>query len=202
VNTKATLIRKLKTSKEYRDAFVDSEISVGLPFQIRALRDSRGWSQKDLADATSMLQPRICAMEQAGYGNFTLNTLKKLAAAFDVALVVKFAPFAELIKWAESFSPDTFAVPSAADDPMLTKNQDLTDPRVVQSDLPAITDHQLQQLAQEAYASANQTLGGLRAAAMQGMQGNSPNPSQTLAGRLQAPPGGAEMAALSARAAA
>jgi transcriptional regulator with XRE-family HTH domain len=124
-----SLIRKLKKSKEYRDAFVDSEISVGVPFQIRALREQRSWSQKDLADATSMLQPRICAMEQAGYGNFTLNTLKKLASAFDVGLVVKFAPFGELVNWADNFSPDTFSVPSSVHDPVLkgdARKPDLT----------------------------------------------------------------------------
>jgi hypothetical protein len=137
-------------------------------------------------------------MEQAGYGNFTLNTLKKLAAAFDVALVVKFAPFGELINWAEHFSPDTFAVPSAADDPMLTKGQDLTDRRVVQSDGSAITD-QLQQLAQEAFVTVNPMSGGLlRDAAM---HGNLAGTSQTLLGHPQAPLGGAERAALAVRAA-
>lgn len=199
MNTKAALIQKLKTSKEYRDAFVDSEISVGLPFQIRALRDRRGWSQKQLADATSMLQPRICAMEQAGYGNFTLNTLKKLAAAFDVALVVRFAPFGELINWTEQFSPDTFSVPSAADDPMLSKEgQDRTTSPIVQSEFSTIG--QPQQLEHVAYASLNKMPGGLRAAAMQGIQGNSPSASQTSPVRAQVPVGGAELAALAARA--
>jgi transcriptional regulator with XRE-family HTH domain len=134
VSTKSSLIRKLKKSKEYRDAFVDSEISVGLPFQIRALREQRSWSQKDLAEATSMLQPRICAMEQAGYGNFTLNTLKKLASAFDVGLVVRFAPFGEIVNWADSFSPDTFCVPSCKDDPVLTQSQPPADIKLVRSE--------------------------------------------------------------------
>jgi transcriptional regulator with XRE-family HTH domain len=133
VSTKSSLIRKLKKSKEYRDAFVDSEISVGLPFQIRALREQRTWSQKELAEATSMLQPRICAMEQAGYGNFTLNTLKKLAAAFDVGLVVRFAPFGEMVNWADNFSPDTFSVPSSKDDPVLVHGGNRADIRSGQS---------------------------------------------------------------------
>jgi transcriptional regulator with XRE-family HTH domain len=133
VSMKSNLIRKLKKSKEYRDGFVDAEISVGLPFQIRALREQHGWSQKDLAEATAMLQPRICAMEQAGYGNFTLNTLKKLASAFDVGLLVRFAPFGELVKWADNFSPDTFRVPSSKDDPILNLPESRADPQSVQS---------------------------------------------------------------------
>lgn len=59
-----------------------------------------------------MLQPRISAMEQPGYGNFTLETLKRLASAFDVALIVRFAPYSELIRWSDTFSPDSFKVPS------------------------------------------------------------------------------------------
>lgn len=120
MSTKSKLIQKLRRRKDYREAFVASQISTGIPFQIRALRKQFNWSQKDLAEATQMLQPRICAMEQAGYGDFTLNTLKKLAAAFDVGLVVRFAPYGELVQWADNFSPDTFGVPSAMHDPVLT----------------------------------------------------------------------------------
>lgn len=121
MTTKANLTKKLRKSKEYRSAFVDAEISVGIPFQIRALREKRGWSQQDLAEAATLMQPRICAMEQAGYGSFTLSTLKKLAAAFDVGLVVRFASFGEMAEWADKFSPDTFEVPTALEDPQLIK---------------------------------------------------------------------------------
>jgi transcriptional regulator with XRE-family HTH domain len=169
VSTKAKLIRKLKKSKEYRDAFVDAEISVGLPFQIRALREQRAWSQKDLAEATSMLQPRICAMEQAGYGNFTLNTLKKLASAFDVGLVVRFAPYGEMVSWADVFSPDTFSVPSSKDDPVLNplvSSADLRTAKIEQSAIEPEFDQeviQMSSLLREAVKSTNlpQSLRGI-----------------------------------------
>ena len=106
------MINQLKKSKEDRDAFVASQISVGLPFQIRALRNSRGWNQKQLADAASMLQPRISAMERPGGGQLNLETLRRIASAFDVGLLVRFVPFTELVKFSQEFSPDTFTVPS------------------------------------------------------------------------------------------
>jgi transcriptional regulator with XRE-family HTH domain len=137
VSTKSKLIQKLRKRKDYREAFVASQISTGIPFQIRALRKKFNWSQNDLADATQMLQPRICAMEQAGYGDFTLSTLKKLAAAFDVGLLVRFAPFGELVNWADSFSPDTFSVPSGAEDPVLCQRESGVELRVVQNELSA-----------------------------------------------------------------
>jgi hypothetical protein len=63
-----------------------------------------------------MVQPRISAIEKPGYGNLNLSTLKALAAAFDVALVVRFAPFGELMRWSDTFSPDEFEVPSFDDE--------------------------------------------------------------------------------------
>ena len=109
MSTKKTMER-LKKSKEHRAAFVASQINIGLPFQIRSLRKQREWEQKRLADEAGMLQPRISAIESPGYGNLTLETLKRLAAAFDVALIVRFAPFSELIRWSDRFSPDDFKV--------------------------------------------------------------------------------------------
>ena len=103
---------KLSKSKARRDAFVASQINVGLPFQIRALRKQRSLNQQELATMAGMLQPRISAMEQVGGGQLNLDTLRKLAAAFDVGLLVKFVAFSELIKWSNDFSPDNFSVPS------------------------------------------------------------------------------------------
>ena len=103
---------KLSKSKAYRDAFVASQINVGLPFQIRTLRKQRNLNQQELATLAGMLQPRISAMEQVGGGQLNLDTLRKLAAAFDVGLLVKFVAFSDLIKWSNDFSPDDFSVPS------------------------------------------------------------------------------------------
>lgn len=113
---KSKLIEKLRASKEYRDAFVASQMSMGLPFQIRALRKQRKWDQKKLATEADMLQPRISTMESPGYASPNLETLKRLASAFDVALIVRFVPFSELLRWSDRFSPDEFQVPSFDND--------------------------------------------------------------------------------------
>jgi HTH-type transcriptional regulator/antitoxin HipB len=115
VNTRAQKIAKLG-NKEYRDAFIGSQISIGLPFQIRALREQRGWKQSQLAEKTGMMQPRISAMEAPGGAKFTLETLRRLASAFDVGLMVKFVPFSGLVRWSEEFNPDTFTITSFEED--------------------------------------------------------------------------------------
>jgi len=101
--SKATLLEKL-TDKEYRDAFISEEIDVGLPMQLRSMRDSRGWKQQYVAEKTGTKQPRFSLMEKAGYGNFSLNTLKKLASLFDVGLIVSFVPWGEMIDFIEAMT--------------------------------------------------------------------------------------------------
>jgi transcriptional regulator with XRE-family HTH domain len=110
-------LREKLQEKAYRDAFVASQIRIALPFQIRALREQRGWTQAQLAEKAGMLQPRISAMERPGGSKFTLETVLRVAAALDIAFIGRFASFGKLAGWAENFSPDTFVVPSFQDDP-------------------------------------------------------------------------------------
>ena len=109
-------INRLKAGKAEREAFVVSEIRVSIPFQVRALRAQRGWDQRVLAEKSGMAQPRISAIEKIGGANLNLETLKRLAAAFDIGLIVKFAPFSELVAWSDQFSPDDFTVLSFDED--------------------------------------------------------------------------------------
>ena len=102
--------------KEYRDLFVSEEIDTGIPFQIRAMRKARGWSQRDLADRLGMTQEGVSRLESLEYGRFSLATLKRLASAFDVGLVVRFEPFSRLVDATVNLSPDDVEVPAFADD--------------------------------------------------------------------------------------
>jgi transcriptional regulator with XRE-family HTH domain len=96
VNTKSSLIAELK-DKEYRDAFVASQIRIGLPLQCRALRESRELTQPALAAAAGMTQPQISEIERPGERRLNIETLLRLASAYDVALQVRFVPFSQLI---------------------------------------------------------------------------------------------------------
>jgi transcriptional regulator with XRE-family HTH domain len=65
--------------------------------QIRALRKSRGLSQPELAKLADMAQPRICEIEKPGERKPNVETLLRLANAFDVGLQIRFVPFDQLI---------------------------------------------------------------------------------------------------------
>lgn len=106
-------------NKAYRDALAEEGINEGVPFQIRAMRQARGWSQKELAKRLGMTQHGISRLENPNYGKFTLTTLKRLAPIFDVALVVKYVPFSHLADAMANLSPTDLAVPDYEHDTAL-----------------------------------------------------------------------------------
>lgn len=108
LNSKISLIQRLRRGRDVRARFVDSNISKAIAFQIRALREQRGWSQQRLAEEIGSNQNAIYRAENPNYGKHTITTLKKIAAANDVALAVRFVPYSELIDWV-SGTPRTIA---------------------------------------------------------------------------------------------
>jgi transcriptional regulator with XRE-family HTH domain len=116
VSEKSQLIDRLKDSKESRAAYTRAKLSVNIPSQVRALRRRRELTQAQLAVAAEMKQSRISAIERPGAVKLNLETLIRLAAAFKVGLIVKFAPFGEMLDWENSFSQDVFNAPKIEDD--------------------------------------------------------------------------------------
>lgn len=102
------LIEKLQ-DKKYRESFAEEYVWTGVPFQVKTLREDRKWTQGDLAEKAKMAQPHICRLEDINYGGFTMKSLLRLAAAFDVALLVKFVPFSRLLKETEDLSPSALS---------------------------------------------------------------------------------------------
>lgn len=113
--SKLVLLEKL-TDRTYRDAFISDEIDIGLPMQLRAMREARGWNQGYVAEKMETKQPRFSLMEKPGYGKYSLSTLKKLASLFNVGLIVSFVPFSEMIDFTEAFSRRRLAIPGFADE--------------------------------------------------------------------------------------
>ena len=106
--------------KEYRDAYVEAQSLIEIPFQIRALRKQRGLTQAKLAELCDIPQARISHIEQPGRGPLSLRTLHRLSSVFDVGLLVQFVSFSELIHRQSLFNPETFSVSSFKDDQLET----------------------------------------------------------------------------------
>ncbi len=121
--SKRSLIHRLREGAETRVRFVESQLSKGLAFQLRSLRDRKGWSQEELANKVGMNQNAISRLENPNYGRATITTLRRIAAVFDVALVIRFVPFSQLADWVSGtpsvdygLTPRSLAVPNFSEE--------------------------------------------------------------------------------------
>src|SRR5215213_8687879 len=110
--SRTSLIKKILESKKYRNAYVAEHVRNGIPFQIRAMRDDKEWTQVELGKEAGKPQNVISRLEDPNYGKLTIQTLLEIASAFDVALLVKFVPFSRLLKEYEDVSPAALSAKS------------------------------------------------------------------------------------------
>lgn len=103
------LLAKL-SQKNYRDNYMDETVRTWLARQIRTLREERGWSQHDLADIAGLKQSAVSRLEDPDYGRFSLSTLLKLRAAFDVGLEVKFVEYGAAVARSRDVSRNSLRV--------------------------------------------------------------------------------------------
>ncbi len=112
MNSKQEQMWENLRDKDFRKQFIDEHVNVGIAFQIRSLRNRQNLEQSELAQLLGVKQPLISSWENPNYGKYTLNTLKNLAKAFDVGLLVRFVPFSTLIDWTVNLTSDAIAPPS------------------------------------------------------------------------------------------
>lgn len=110
-------IVRLLSNKKFRDAYVAEQIRNGIPFQIRALRMERGWTQAELGKRSDKKQHGISRLENPNLGDeLSIKSLLDIASAFDVALLIKFVPFSKLLKECEDVSPRGLSVKEIGDE--------------------------------------------------------------------------------------
>lgn len=98
------LIKDL-SRKAFRDAYVEDHVRVGLAFQIRVLREQRGWTQAKMAEVTNTTQSVISRLENPDYGKLSLQTLLEIAAALDVPLLVQYVNWDDWLTRTANVSP-------------------------------------------------------------------------------------------------
>ena len=116
ISGKEKQLRDSLASKEYREALAIEHVNTTLAIQIRKMRENSQWRQSDLANCLGKHQEAISQWENPDYGRHSLTTLKSLAAAFDVALLVKFIPFSELVQDMVSLSETRLSPPSFSEE--------------------------------------------------------------------------------------
>lgn len=136
MNERSKMISKLIKGRDTRESYIRSKLSVLLPAQIRSLRLRREMKQAELGAAAEMKQGRISVLERIGEASFSIETLIKLASAFRVGLIIKFASMSEMLNWENGFQPDTFDVVPIEDDMAFVHtstagNREQSNPRMI-----------------------------------------------------------------------
>ena len=104
---------------ESRKQFIDEHITVGVALQIRSIREQQKLTQVKLAQSLNVKQPLLSQWENPNYGNYSLSTLRELAKAFDVGLLVRFVPFSTLVDWTLNLPKYIIAPPSFSEEDKL-----------------------------------------------------------------------------------
>jgi transcriptional regulator with XRE-family HTH domain len=101
------------SDKEFRDGYVEARSVNMIAYQLRALREQRNLSQKQAAHRLPRgTQSSISRAEDPDYGKLAVSTLLDFAAAYDVALVVKFCSHEEFLLQTSNLSPLNLQVQS------------------------------------------------------------------------------------------
>lgn len=111
----ATLTEKLLNKlrrRSYRAAYVDENVRTSIAYQVRALREQRGWSQKKLAEVLGKPQSVVSRIEDPDYGKLSVQTLLEIAEALDIALLIRYVSFPDFITSMINVSPEALGADS------------------------------------------------------------------------------------------
>ncbi len=114
--TRKRVMRELLDTEERTDyavEFGDSSIAL----QIKALRLKNGWTQAELGERAGMHQSRISDMEGVDYSSWSVTTLRRLACAFDLPLIVSFESWGKFLDDVLGMGRAALERPSIDEDP-------------------------------------------------------------------------------------
>lgn len=114
---KQRLLRKFH-NRDYRHSYVESFVNSLVSTQIRTLRNRENLSQEELAAEVGTTQSGVSRYESPNYYRWGIETLRKLARSFDMALSIKFVSFGEALEDIEEFSRNKLIRPPFNKDPV------------------------------------------------------------------------------------
>jgi len=117
------------TDKEYRQGYMEASVEQGIAWQIRANRKAKGWTQEQLALTLETTQSGISRLEDPEYGTHSIDTLLKLANAFDCALSVRFIAYSRLAEESVDLS-EANLVAKGFDEEVILYSGDANDYRI------------------------------------------------------------------------
>jgi transcriptional regulator with XRE-family HTH domain len=136
-NTSSLWVRlaRLFQDREYRHSYAESFTNTLIAAQLKANREMRKLSQAQLAELAGMKQSRISTIENVNYDSWSVRTLRRIAQAFDLVLVIKFESFGNLVHEMESFDRASLERPSFPDDPAFASQKPAASEPVADAEL-------------------------------------------------------------------
>lgn len=117
MHTRRRQLEQLLKNPAFRGQFVGDYVHEMIATQVREIREKRPWTQAVLGDAADgMQQTQISRLEDPEYARVTVNSLLRIARAFDLALIVRLAPFSDFLDWVVTATPKTVAPDSYAEE--------------------------------------------------------------------------------------
>lgn len=129
---------------EFRHEYADEFLKIRIASQLKALREQRHWTQRELAEKAGMKQSRISAMENVNFESWNIRTLRRLARAFDLTLNVEFKEFGKrLIEDMETLRRENLEAAPFDEDPIFRRSAEVAEPLVELQVQPEHSDSQL-----------------------------------------------------------
>ena len=105
--------------KDYRESYAEDFLHTSIAMQVRTVREQRGMTQQQLADAIKTKQTGISRIENVNNRSRNLRTLIKVAFALGCRLRVSLETFGSLITdEGPKFSRETMQRPDFEHDPV------------------------------------------------------------------------------------
>ena len=104
------------SSLDYRHAFFNGHMDSSIAAQIKANREDRKLSQKQLAKKAGLFQSQVSKLEDVNHNRWTTKTLRRIARAFDLVLVIRLERFSKAIGLREEFPGNLVEPPFPEDD--------------------------------------------------------------------------------------
>jgi transcriptional regulator with XRE-family HTH domain len=111
--------RDPEDSEGYAESFLNSYVAT----QIKVIREQRRMKQSDLAREVGTTQTAISRIENVNYSSWNIKTLKKLARAFRVRLMVSFETYGTLADEVGRFTRESLQRTEREKDPGLLERK-------------------------------------------------------------------------------
>ena len=96
MSVRDNLRESLPSDPDFRHPYADEILTLFVCSQIKVLREQREMSQAALAEALGTTQSAVSRFESTDYAAWSVDTLRRIARAFDVRLRITFEGFGSL----------------------------------------------------------------------------------------------------------